>query len=675
MTIRELPKKMFHGGDYNPDQWLDRPDILEEDIRLMKEANVNCVTLGVFAWSKLEPSEGVFDSDWLAKVMDDLYDNGIYTILATPTGAMPRWLTGKYPEVMKVNEYLQRRHHGLRHNFCPSSPKMRSAMESINTHLAKRFGNHPGLVAWHISNEYGGDFTPPNVISIGCQCDHCQNNFRTYLKNRYQTLDNLNKAWWTPFWSNIVTDWDQIEAPSLVGESAMQGLKLDWKRFVSAQMQDFCEAEIAVVRKYSDRPSVINLMGAFEPLDYFKWARSVDLVSMDSYPMWHNNEDERAVAADAAFTYDLMRSLKKQSFLLMESCVSSLNWQPRNVLKRPGMHALSSLQAVAHGSDSVQYFQWRRSRGAFEKYHGAVISHLNGGDTRVFKEVSDLGERLVNITDEVLGTCNKPKVALLFDWENMWALEGCAALTAPIDPFKRYSDYYRAFWELGVEVDIVDMEDPLEGYKVVVAPMNYMYRGNYVENVKRFVENGGVYLGTYFSGEVDDSDLCFIGEHPLAKLFGIRPEEIDVSPLYTHNHVVFDNELYPIKDLCGLIHAEGAEVLAEYEKDFYAGYPALTVNNVGLGKAFYLAAEGDWTLLKKVYELLLKEAEIGCELKALRLEGVSVTRRDHLFFVMNFNGKQVEVDFDKAYVNIENQEEVFGKVMMAPYQCLIVKNK
>lgn len=680
---KKLPAALLHGGDYNPDQWLDYPEILEEDIELMKKAHVNEVSLGIFAWSKLEPEEGVFDFDWLEERINKLYENGIYTILATPTGAMPRWLTDHYPEVNHVESNGMRRIHGRRHNFCPSSPVMRQRMKIIDTELAKRFGNHPGVIGWHLSNEYGGGSEP-------CHCPYCQEAFREWLKKRYGTLDALNAAWWSSFWSNYITDWDQIHSPTELGEDGMQGLKLDWKRFYSDQMLDFCKEEAAAVRAYSDRPVITNLMGAFEPFNYFKWAKELDIVSLDNYPFWHFVPDESMVAVGGSFGNVLMRSLKKQPFLLMESVPSAVNWMPRCSLKRPGMHELSSLQAIAYGSDSVQYFQWRKSRGSCEKYHGAVVDHKNGGDTRVFRDVTRLGERLEAISSKVLGTCNQPKAALVFDWENWWAVDAAAAVVNPFDFRHRFMIYYQVFWEMGIDVDIVDMEDSLEDYDLVIAPVNYMYRGDYMANVRRFVERGGTYVTTYWSGEVNENDLCFLGQHPLSDLLGIRTEEIDVRPEHIKNHILYQGKQYAIKDLCALVHAQEAEVLATYEQDFYAGYPALTRNTYGKGKAYFIAAEGEMDFIRDLYRQLMEETGICCSLKTEGLPaGVTVSERKpmavddiaesegkpigSLWFVQNYNNSPVNMTLLGTYRDIETGDVMTGEIELDTYQCLILE--
>lgn len=664
--------KILHGGDYNPDQWLDYPEILENDIRYMKEAKINCVTLGVFSWARLEPEEGVYQFDWLEEIMDRLYANGIYTILATPTGALPHWMTEKYDEVMKTSGAGIRRKHGQRHNFCPSSPVMRKKMQEMDEALSKQFGQHKGLLAWHISNEYGGDGD-----GVACHCPYCEKAFRKWLKNRYQTLDQLNHAWWTSFWSNIYTDWNQIHTPSENAEHTMNGIKLDFHRFVSDQMLDFAKEEISAVRKYSDRPTVSNFMGAFKPLDYFKWAKELDMVSYDNYPWWHVDDDKKT-AVLAAFSHTLIRSLKKQPYLMMESTPSLINWASRNTLKRPGMHALSSLQAIAYGSDSVQYFQWRKGRGGFEKYHGAVIDHKNEKNTRVFREVAELGRCLDELSDKVLSTCNQPKVAVVFDWENWWAVEEAAAIVSPISYLERIFDYFRVLCEAGVDVDFVNMDDTLEGYEMVVAPMNYMYRGDYIAHVKQFVKDGGTYVTTYWSGEVNESDLCFLYEHPLRSVLGIRTEEIDVRPTNIVNHVLYGGKAYEIRDLCAIVHAETAEVLGTYEADFYQGYPALTKNSYGKGQAYFIAAEAESAFIRDFCQKLLWEKHLACELSAQIPENVLCSRRvdakngKELWFVMNFNPVEVVIPLNRECTDIETGRILQYNMKLESYQCRIL---
>ena len=376
--------KLLHGGDYNPEQWLRYPEVLKTDIELMKKAEINCVSVGIFSWAHLEPQEGVYEFDWLAEIIGNLYENGIYTVLATPSGAKPLWMSEKYEEIRRVQPSGLRELSGARHNHCYTSPVYREKVREMDRRLAERFANHPGVILWHLSNEYGGE----------CYCPLCQAAFRDWLKAKYKTLDSLNHAWWTDFWSHTYTDWSQINAPAPHGEMNVHGLVLDWKRFVTHQTVDFMSMERDAVKSVNPEiPVTANLMGFYDGLDYFKFGPALDVVSWDNYPQWHTT-DNTEIAVSSAMAHDVMRSVKHENFLLMESTPSMTNWTPVSMLKRPGMHLLSSMQAVAHGSNSVQYFQFRKSRGSCEKFHGAVVDHVgNSGpydfvrteNTRVFK--------------------------------------------------------------------------------------------------------------------------------------------------------------------------------------------------------------------------------------------------------------------------------------------------
>lgn len=659
-----LDNKMLHGADYNPDQWLDYPEVLEEDIRLMKLAHVNCVSLAIFAWARLEPEEGVYDFEWLGNIIEKLYQKGIYTLLATPSGARPAWMAQKYPEVLRVRNDLVRNHMGERHNHCYTSPVYREKVWEMNRELSERFGKHPGVIMWHISNEYGGD----------CYCPLCQDAFRNWLKEKYQTLDNLNRAWWSAFWSHTYTDWSQIEPPLAQGESNTHGLNLDWKRFVTYQTVDFCKWEIEAVRSTgSDLPTTANFMFFYNGLNYFKFKDVVDIVSWDNYPQWHKYEDEFEIATLAGCMHDLIRSIKKQPFLLMESSPSATNWQSTAKLKRPGMHMLSSLQAVAHGSNSVQYFQWRKSRGSSEKFHGAVVDHYGKEDTRVFSDVAELGKRLENL-GELCSTNVKPEVAIIFDWENRWAYEDAHG---PNKPNKYYIDavlsHYKAFWEKGISVDIVDMESDFSDYKLVVAPMLYMYRAGIEEKLRSFVESGGVLVGGFWSGIVDENDLCFLGGMPgggMMEVFGLRSEEIDSLFEGQYNEMEWNNKAYKLSKLCDLVKLSTASVLAEYQHDFYANNPALTVNNLGKGKAYYLCANPEQTFYSDFYDEITKEANVQPSIDALLPKGVTATLRKgkrDIAIVQNFNPEPAEVILNHPVTDMETGEKITETLNIPTY--------
>jgi len=651
---------LMHGADYNPDQWLHSPDILEEDIRLMKLAGCNVMAIGIFAWAALEPEEGRFEFEWMDRVLDRFAESGIYAWLATPSGARPAWMSEKYPEVLRVEANRVRNLHGMRHNHCYTSPVYREKTGLMNRKLAERYAHHPAVVGWHISNEFGGD----------CHCDYCQEAFRSWLKNKYGTLEALNRAWWTAFWAHTYTDWNQVVSPAPHGEFGVHGHNLDWRRFVTDQTVDFCKHEIESVRGANPELPVTTNMHMIDGLDYRKFADLLDVVSWDAYPTWHEHADDSALAAYIGFYHDLYRSLKRKPFLLMESTPSQTNWQPVSKLKRPGMHRLSSLQAVAHGSDSVQYFQWRKSRGSSEKFHGAVVDHAGHEHTRVFRDVAGLGRELADIS-EVAGTATVAETAILFDWDNRWAVKDAQG---PRNMGIRYEEtvyaHHRALWAQGVPTDVIGSEDPYDGYKLIVAPMLYLCREETGRKLEKFVEGGGTLVATYWSGIVDEHDLCHLGGFPgpLRKTLGIWAEEIE--GLYDHdrNGIVMSagNALglrgtYASGEICELIHTEGAEVLGVYADDFYAGRPALTVNRFGQGRAYYMATRllGDGLLA--FYKQLAAEAGLSRALPAELPHGVTAQARtdgaaDYVF-VQNYSGSPQRVALDTdSYVDLASGE-------------------
>lgn len=670
----------MHGADYNPDQWLHDPAILQEDLRLMKLAGCNVMSVGIFSWSALEKREGEFDFGWLDSLLDSFLENGIFAWLATPSGARPAWMSAKYPEVLRVGKDRARNLHGGRHNHCYTSPVYRNKIQVINTKLAQKYSSHPAVLGWHISNEYGGE----------CYCDLCEAGFRTWLKKKYGTLDTLNFAWWTAFWSHTYNDWEQIEAPAPHGERMVHGLNLDWHRFVSDQTIDFCRHEINAVRAAgSDLPVTANFMEwtDFEDLDYFKFANELDVISWDAYPTWHEAEDEIQVASKFAFNHDLFRSLLNKPFLLMESTPSLTNWQPVSKLKRPGMHRLSSLQAIAHGSDSVQYFQWRKSRGSSEKFHGAVVDHVGHENTRVFTEVAELGKMLAELT-EIVGTEVAAEVAIITDYDNRWAVKDSQG---PRNQGVHYEEtihqHYRAFWKLGIPVDVIDSRRDLSKYKLVVAPMMYMTSEEAGRKIEHFVENGGTFVTTYWSGIVDSHDLCHLGGFPgpLRKTLGIWSEELEGLYDEDSNNMqcLEGNTLglegsYELHEICDLIHLEGAKALAVYGQDFYQGRPALTEHGFGKGKAYYMAARGREPFYKAFYASLADRLELKRVLESELPEGVSVQQRssagnDYLF-VMNFSGREQLIHLDdRDYTDMESGQLAEDSFQLPVHGCRILK--
>ena len=663
----------LHGGDYNPEQWLDRPDILKKDIEYFKKAHINTVSMGMFSWAVLEPEEGRYNFDWLEDVINNLYKEGIYTILSTPSGARPKWMADKYKEVLRVDPDRTRRFFGGRHNHCYTSPVYREKIYNINKKLSEHFGKHPAVILWHISNEYGGE----------CHCPLCQEKFREWLKEKYGTIENLNSSWCTTFWSHTYNSFDQIESPSPKGENALHALTLDWKRFVTDRTVDFMRHEISAIRAGgSELPATANLMYDYDGLDYKKFKDVMDIVSWDNYPSWHK-KDEYTTAVDGAMQHDLMRSIRKAPFLLMESCPSATNWKPINKLKKPGMHLAASLQAVAHGSDSVLYFQLRQSQGASEKFHGAVIDHYGGDDTRVFREVTEVGEALEQIR-EIVGSEIKCQAAVLYDRENDWALKDAQG---PRNEDMHYQEcvqkQYRALRRKGCNTDIITMEHDLSDYKLVTVPMAYMFYHGYAEKLCTFAENGGTLVISYWSGLVDETDKCYLEgtPHGLMEAAGIRTEEIDALYDWEENHGIPEtgNHLgitksYTCKNLCELAKVSDAEVMMHYSEDFYQGYPVLTHKKYGKGHVYYVAADMEAAFYEDFLGRAADEAGVDTPLDFVP-EGVSVTTREtedtEYLFIQNFAGKTETVSVSEEY------EVIYGtdSENMSPLQTRILKRK
>ncbi|PNQ83805.1 beta-galactosidase [Paenibacillus polymyxa] len=681
--ISERVPRMLHGADYNPEQWQQYPEVLAKDIRLMKLAKCNVMSVGIFSWVSLEPEEGVFTFEWLDRILDSFAENGIYAFLATPSGARPAWMSQKYPEVLRVGVNRVRNLHGFRHNHCYTSPVYREKVRIMNTKLAERYANHPAVIGWHISNEFGGD----------CHCDYCQEAFRAWVQDKYGTLDKLNHAWWTTFWSHTVTDWSQVESPAPHGETQVHAMNLDWRRFVTEQTADFIKHEIVPLKAANpDIPVTTNLMEFFEGLNYWKFADLLDVISWDSYPTWHDREgDDSRQAARVAMMHDIIRSIKGgKPWMLMESTPSLTNWQDVSKLKRPGMHLLSSLQAVAHGSDTVQYFQWRKSRGSSEKLHGAVVDHVGHEHTRVFGDVTDVGHALEKL-EEVVGTSVPAEAAVIFDWENRWGINDSQG---PRNKGVKYEEtaeaHYLALWEQGVPVDVIHMDADFSKYKLLVAPMLYMVRSGVGERIQKFVENGGIFVATYWSGIVDEHDLCFLGGFPgpLRKTLGIWSEEIDGLHDHDRNYIIpiEGNELdlqgeYEAVELCDLIHTEGAEVLAKYGTDFYAGRPALTVNRLGQGKAYYIASRNTGLFHSHFYKSLIDEAGLSKALDVQLPHGVNTAIRtdgvhDYIF-VMNFTHEPQEITLDgRTYTDmLENLVIADSSVQLGAYAVKVLKTE
>ena len=673
MINPKLPK-IFYGGDYNPDQWPET--VWNEDMHLFELAGIDVATVGVFAWAKLQPDEASNDFDWLDRVLDKLHNKGLYACLATATAAYPAWMATRYPDVLRVDFEGRKHTFGGRHNFCPNSPTYRLYSRRLAQRLAERYKDHPALLVWHVNNEYGG----------ACYCELCAKAFRVWLKERYSTLDRLNQAWNTAFWSHTFYAWDEIVPPNALSEhssptqTAFQGISLDYARFNSAGLLECYLNERDVLQAITPEvPVTTNMMGTYKPLDYFEWAKHIDVVSWDNYPA-----NTTPVSA-TALRHDLMRGLKDgQPFMLMEQTPSQQNWQPYNGLKRPGVMRLWSYQAVARGADTVMFFQLRRSVGACEKYHGAVIEHVGHERTRVFQECAELGRELQSLGDTLLDARTEARVGIVFDWDNWWAVDYSSGPSVDLKYLTEVQKYYDAFYHQNIPVDVIGVDTALDAYDLIVAPVLYMVKPGYAQKLEAFVRRGGTFVTTFFSGIVNETDLVVLGGYPgeLRPLLGIWAEEIDALTPDTGNHILFEEPLGALQGsyrcglLCDLIHAEGAEVMATYGRDFYQGMPALTRNRFGKGQAWYVASSPEPEFLEGLALHLCAEKNIGPLLETP--SGVEVTQRrkgsKEYLFLLNHNSDASTVTLGATRGrDLLGGQEVAGTVTLPEHGVMIIQ--
>lgn len=641
--------RFLYGGDWNPEQWDE--DVWARDVAMLKDAHINEATINVFSWASLQPDEDTYDFSTLDRIVGLLVDNGMSIVMATSTAALPAWLVRTHPETIKTDIDGRRHVFGGRHNACPNSPVFRRLARGLASRLAERYAGTPGLVAWHVSNEYGEM----------CYCEQCARTFREWLRARYGTLEALNRAWCANFWGHTIHDWDDIVPPVDYGDgigtdkAVISGLYMDYRRFQSRSMLACYVNERDAIRVFdTDTPITTNLMGTFKNLDYFEWGRELDVVSWDNYPGMDTPPSLTAM------THDLMRGVGDgRPFMLMEQTPNQQNWFPFCKVKRPGEVRKLSWQAVAHGADTVQFFQMRQSIGGCERFHGAVIGHDGTEGSRTFREVSRIGGELERVGADLMGGEARARVAVVFDWNSYWSLEGCVGPTQGL----RYPDevhrFYRALWNRNVDVDVIPADTPadaLSRYAMVVAPALIQVPEATASALEEYVRGGGTLVTGYMTGIHDGHDLVVPGGYPghLRGLCGVWVEEIDaLAPDETIPVLPARADAGPLPDpdgarhyaaypsaapedggapwngsiVASLMHLRGARPLAVYGGDgFYAGSPAVTVNAVGDGRAYYVGVPLDEDGIAAVLDPIVDR--LGVE-TADTPDGVEVTRRWH----------------------------------------------
>jgi beta-galactosidase len=649
MIARKVPH-MIYGGDYNPEQWPE--EVWDEDVRLMREAGVNLVSLGIFSWAKLEPRPGEYDFDWLDRIISLLHEGGVMVNLATATASPPPWLAVLHPESLPVTQNGVVLHPGARQHYCPSSAGYKERAAELVRRIADRYKDHPALAMWHVNNEYGCHVAE-------CYCDTSVEHFREWLRTRYGDLDALNEAWGTAFWSQRYAEWGEILPPRSAPTFANPTQQLDFRRFSSDALLELYEMEKEILRQVTpDIPITTNFMGFFKPVDYWKWAPREDLVSDDSYP----DPSDPDAHIGAAMSRDLMRSLGDGApWVLMEQTTVRVNWRERNVSKKPGQMRLWSHQAVARGADGIMFFQWRASKAGAEKFHSAMVPHVRPEESRSWQEVKQLGAELGSL-DRLLGAHGEARSAILLDWENWWALELDSKPSHAVRMLDGLYYFYKPLFEANVPVDFVHPGADLSGYKLLVAPHLYLVTDERAESVSRFVAEGGTLVMSFFSGIVDKNDHVRLGGYPapFREVLGLRVEDFVPLASEENNRILTrDGASYSCDLWADLVHLDEAESLASYEGGFYAGTSAVTRHAFGDGVTYYLGTRPDERYTRLLLGQICRETGVSAPLEAL--SGVEVVRRKTVgtsfLFVLNHNVESVEVRLDQPV-----QDLLTGKV-------------
>ena len=667
-----MDKSVFYFGvDYYPEQWPENR--WSEDARLMKEAGFNIVRLAEFAWSRLEPKEGLFDFDWLDHVLEVLHEQGIVAVLGTPTASPPPWLMSQHPELFRVRDDGLQVSFGNRREYCPNHPLYHQYSRRIVSVMAEHFNSYPSVIGWQIDNEFGER----------CYCPVCQARFQEWLQNRYGTLEKLNTCWGTVFWSHVYTDWTEVPVPLTTGGAPNPGLGLDFRRFVSDAYLAYQQMQVDILRKTCPKHFVThNFMGfGYEGLNYYDLARTLDIVSWDNYPLGFWQKDLTVVDPSVlALSHDAMRGLKQQNFWIMEQQAGPSGWETVSPNPHPGELRLWAYQSIAHGADGVVFFRWRTARFGTEQYWHGLLDH-NGQLSRRYNEIKGMGAELCKIGDSILGTSVKAQVAIIQSYDSRFAFQ-----VQPNHHHFHYSDHithlYQTLFRKNITVDVVAPETDLSGYKMVIAPALHILTESIASGLARYVREGGTLVVTPRTGVKDDSNAVVNQSLPglLAEVCGVTVAECDSLIAGTSQSIRFNvpglNNLDPLEARIwvDILAPAGAEVLAHYTDDYYAGRPAVTLNKHGKGQAIYVGTFGGTALYQALFGWLVERLTITSVSTAL--EGVEVAERwqgnRRLMFFLNHTTVAQTISLPAGYVNILEKKTLGRQVTMAPYDVIIL---
>jgi beta-galactosidase len=678
---------MYFGVDYYPEHWVypyagteaDPEASWKEDARLMSDAGVNVVRMGEFTWGLCEPEEGRYDFAWLKRAMDIMGRAGIKVILGTPTAAPPAWLSQKHPEILPLDECGLLKHPGTRRAVCLNSAVYWDYSKKIVAEMARLLGTHPQVIAWQIDNGIGGNFTEDSFN------EDTRRDWHAWLESKYETVTRLNHLLGLRQWGQTVTAWDQVPMPMTAPTVHNPALVLDWHRFCSDTIVQYVKMQADLLHRLVPNCLVTtNLRPLVHRFDHFDLAEVLDFVSIESTAAL------RAKSAELACEIDMLRSLKKTGirapdgetgFWVMEHKAGNVTWQDANSLVRPGVLRMFTYQLLSRGANAILFFRWRQPRFGSEKFHGAVMSHHLNEDSRIYREISQLGEEMKLLDPAIKGTKVVPEVCILYSHDNEWSLQQPNQPNRSFKLREHIQLFYNALHDRNIAVDFARPSEDLSSYRLVIVPSLQLMSGSEADNLKLYVQNGGTLVATFNTGLVDEHHIAPDDGYPhdLTELFGLEVLEFDPLPQGEENHLIFKgsfptSHLHPARLWCDIIEARTCQVLATYSKDFYVGKPAMTLNTFGLGKAVYLGTMSHQHFYYDLVTWLRQICNLHPLLKVPETVEVALRQRDdeRLYFLLNHQHSPVRLQFYKPMHDYLSGQTIMGDVPLPPHGVLVL---
>ena len=662
------------GADYYPEHW-DR-ERWDTDIRMMKEAGIQVVRLGEFAWSLYEPTEGAYAFAWMDEAMDFFAANGIGVVLCTPSATPPKWMVDKYPEILQDDVHGNPKIFGTRKHYCFNSALYREKCRRLNDMIAARYAGHPALEAWQVDNELGWANT------TRCYCGECEAKFKTWLEAKYQDIGNLNKAYGTVFWSQIYGSFDELIVPRAGAcydvcprtQGQNPSLLLDYYRFCSDSVVDFTRETCAVIRRHSQKPITSNLLDAAvnsgTGIDYFKLGQTLDFVTWDNYI-----EFQWGIAEDATVSRDhaLLRSYKKQPFWVMEQQAGPCGWSRMGPTPAPGKLRLWTYSAVANGADSVIYFRWRACPFGTEEYWHGILNH-DGKPNRRYAEIAATGNEMKRLSKTYGALQPKARVAVIKSFDSEWS----HSIHDHVEGFqydKLLLDYYRPLYAMGIAVDFAAPGEDLSGYALVFAPALLMVSPAEQANLEAYAASGGRLVFSFRSGikDLHNNMLTQTAPGAFAALAGVEVHDFD--PQYKHETSVSGVFGAGVAKLwCDVIDPVTAKPLGVYTQQFFAGKPCLTVNRVGKGSVYYLGCDLDQAAMLNLMRYL--GAQAGLDLPLYGIDGVETVHATdgvrHPTFILNHNPIPVVIPVSGRHTDMLALQTVEGTLSLDAFGVAIL---